>query len=256
MSYCRTLLVLSIALLMLSSAAWAESFAPTAQRGSELIADLNLRADQQQKTHALLAEARKHAIRARADIEISSIDLTLELAKERPNEQAVGKLIESMSKVEGQWRRSRILTWVRIRKLLSGRQRRELRRLRNIDGRNIVKTQGEFINPFESGDTSSARNRRRSNVLDPFERAPQTKGPPGMAAIRSRLRIVTKNPAEIYVDSKLRGVSPLSLRLKPGMHRIRSVFLDGSAPTMRTVTLKAGSSKNIVMLPNIVPLLE
>jgi hypothetical protein len=247
MKYCRALLTISIAVLMLSNSASAEPFAPSAERGMELVAELGLGPDQVQRTHALFAEARKQAIRSRADIEISSIDLALELDKESPDERVVAKLVESMSKVEGQWRRSRILTWVKIRKLLNANQRGELKRLRIVSGRNIVKTQGEFINPFSNGDSSAYRHRKRSNVLDPFERAPKEKAPPGLAAIRSRVRITTKKPAEIYVDSKLRGVSPLSLRLTPGKHRIRSVFLDGSPPQMRTVNLKAGSTRNIVI---------
>ena len=251
MTYCRTLLVISIAVLMLGKTAEAESFAPTAERGMELMAELSLRADQEQKIHSWLAGARKTAIRAQADIEISSIDLALELAKASPDERAVAKLIEGMSKVEGQWRQSRILTWVKIRKLLSAKQKRELKRLRNVNGQNIVKTQGEFINPFEGGDPLAARSRKRSNTLDPFERSSKTKNPPGMAAVRSRVRIVTKKPAEIYVDSKLRGVSPLSLRLAPGKHRIRSVFLDGSSPVMRTVNLAAGSTRSILIRPKI-----
>ncbi len=148
----------------------AQSFAPSAARGVELLAKLNLRLEQKRKSSRLLSEARKRAIRLRADIEIAAIDLRTELEKESPSEAEAGKLILKMSKLEGEWRHSRIVTWLKVRKILNPKQRRELKRLRNVSGRNIVKTQGEFINPFTIYDPMVEQDRKAGYRGNPFRK--------------------------------------------------------------------------------------
>jgi hypothetical protein len=227
-----------------ASQAEAQNFAPSAERGAALLANMTLRGDQKKKSKVLMAEARKQAIALRAEIEIAAIDLTSELEKENPSELAAGKLIDKMSKLEGKWRRSRIITWVKIRRLLSVKQRRELRRLQNVNGRNIVKAQGEFINPFLVHDPFSDRDQRSSDLRDPFARRTRTQTAP--AAALSRVQISSESPARIVIDGKARGVSPVDLRLRVGRHRVRAVFLDGQKPPMnKFINVVAGKKSYI-----------
>lgn len=240
----RTNLFLTLVLALIPALAEAQSFAPSAERGVALLAGLELRIVQRKASNKLLATARKQAIRMRADIEIAGIDLRTELDKNDPDEKFVGTLIETMSSLEGQLRKSRIVTWIQIRRLLSYKQRRQLKRLRNEGGRNIVKTQGEFINPFDDYDSVARRGLEQSRLRDPFESA-RGRSKKAKRKDRSAVNITTAKAAKIFVDGRQIGVSPLSVRLRPGKHRVRSVFLDGSAPVIRSINVKPDTNMMI-----------
>lgn len=236
MKHSPWILLVLIGALALPSRALAQSFAPSAERGAELLGEIGLREDQQVKSHKLLANARKQAIRSQADIQIAGIDLSLELAKENPDEKVAAQLIEKMSSSEGQRLRSQVMTWLKVRKLLTAKQRKEVARLRNLGGHNIVKSQGEFINPFESFE-SRERSRRSDDIENPFVQTDRR--PPGLAArnARGRLKISTSSPARVFIDGKARGHAPVDVRLAVGRHRIRTVFLDGSPPKRSVIEL-------------------
>ena len=236
MKHSPWILLVLMGALALPSIGLAQSFVPSAERGSQLLGEIDLREDQRVKSHKLLANARKQAIRIQADIQIAGIDLELELAKENPDAKVAGQLIEKMSSWEGKRVRSQVVTWLNIRKLLTTAQRKEVARLRNVDGRNIVKTQGDFINPFDNFE-SRERSRRSDDIENPF--AKTNTRPPGLAALnaRGRLTISSSSPAKVFIDGKARGQAPVDLRLAVGQHRIRTVFLDGSPTQRKTVVL-------------------
>ncbi len=244
-------LVLVFTLVLGSEGASAQSYAPSAERGVELLAELGLSADQKQKSTRLLATARKQAIRYRADIDIAAIDLAIELEKDLPLEATVAKLVDKISRVEGLWRHSRILTWVKIRKILTPEQRGELKQLRNRSGRNIVKTQGEFIDPLRAFDGRRARerNRRASNLRDPFAKGRTQGTTVAKPKLRGNLRVAAERPADIYIDGKYRGKTPMKLRVRAGKHRIRAVFADGSPPLQRRVNVVAEKDVRLYMRP-------
>lgn len=253
MKHCTRLLILSLTLCIAPSLGQAQSYAPTAKRGAELVEKLDLRPEQLQRSHALLAQARKQAIRTRADIEIAAIDLAMELAKPSPNEKVAGVLIEKMSALEGQRRRSRIVTWVKIRKLLSEEQRQSLKRLRSDGGSDIVETQGAFINPFRSIDAPPRYRSTMDDIVNPFEESRPKPAPRRKKAALSRLRVSTASPARILVDGKARGISPVQLRLRQGSHRVRAVFLDGSTPVTKVIRVNGNKRTRIHILANTKP---
>jgi hypothetical protein len=248
MSHYRIVFLLSLALLLVAGTARAQSFAPSAERGTELLASLTLKASQKETTKAILATAQKDAIRMRADVEIASIDLRTELEKASPSEKVVGDLIERMSHLEGQLWKSRVVAWIQVQKLLSAKQRRQLQRLRNANGGNIVKTQGEFINPFQNYDPEERRDTENSRLRPPFAKSPSSrprsaKKPDDKAS--GEVSISTARAAKIFVDGRRVGRAPLTLRLTEGNHHIRSVFDDGTTPVVRSIKVKAETPSSV-----------
>jgi|GEM_PF-5853269 len=84
---------------------------------------LQVTAKQRQQIRNLHDNARKATIKLRADIEASGIDLRRELERDVPNEAKVRQLIARISQMEGKARQARVTAWLRIRKLLSAKQR-------------------------------------------------------------------------------------------------------------------------------------
>jgi type III secretion system FlhB-like substrate exporter len=245
MSHYRIVFLLSLALAFVTSSAQAQSFAPSAERGAELLAGLELKASQKVMTKSIISSARKEAIRMRADVEIAGIDLRIELEKATPSEKVVSELIERISTLEGQLWKSRVVAWIQVQKLLSSKQRRQLQRLRNAGGGNIVKTPGGFINPFLNYDPEERRDTQNSRLRKPFAKARRRAKKAVDPQEQGEVQIATKRAAIVFVDGKRVGSAPVSVRLTAGRHHIRSVFKDGSTPVVRSIRVKAQTQSSV-----------
>lgn len=87
---------------------------------------LKLSPDQQKKVRAIQDDLHKSIARTRAAIEVSSIDLRRELDKDSPDEKKAGRYVDDIARMEGEARKRRIFAMLRIKKLLTTEQRKEL----------------------------------------------------------------------------------------------------------------------------------
>src|SRR5262245_50850128 len=92
---------------------------------------LNLTREQRVAVRDLGDEARAQEQKIRADIDLAHIELRRELEKENPDEKRVVALIDRMSNLEAQARRTQIVAWLKIRGLLTREQRKQLETLRD-----------------------------------------------------------------------------------------------------------------------------
>jgi Spy/CpxP family protein refolding chaperone len=145
-----------------------------------LAGDLELTSDQLARIRALTDAGRKQQVALRAEMEVLEIDLRSELERPTPDEAKVGAWAEKLGSLDGRLRKSRILTWVRLRRVLSVRQQR---RLESMHGQPAIAEAGR----------------------------------PGQTGM---LRIASSPPARISVDGRAVGVTPLELALTPGTHRV------------------------------------
>tara|TARA_R110002096_G_scaffold433887_2_gene653782 strand:- start:93727 stop:94602 length:876 start_codon:yes stop_codon:yes gene_type:complete len=125
----------TVFLVVLIPLLWAGLLRAQPVDGSELsharvLSELNLNANQKNAIGTILVDARKTSIRMTANMNIAGIDLRRELEKDAASEKRVGVLIEQISSLEGELRKSRVFSWLRIRKLLSAKQRQKLDRLK------------------------------------------------------------------------------------------------------------------------------
>jgi len=91
-----------------------------------LSSDLELTRDQLARVRQLVDADRKQQVTLRADMELIEIDLRRELSSESPDEARVGTWVDRLAALDGAVRKSRIQTWLRVRKTLTPRQRRKL----------------------------------------------------------------------------------------------------------------------------------
>lgn len=87
---------------------------------------LKLTKKQRQQIRNLHDGVRKTNIKLRAEMEATGIDLRRELDQDTPSETKVGGYITKISQLEGSARKARVVSWIRIRKLLSADQRKML----------------------------------------------------------------------------------------------------------------------------------
>jgi hypothetical protein len=245
MSHYRIVILLSLALAFISGHAHAQPYAPSAERGAELLLALELKASQKVMTKSIISGARKEAIRMRADVEIAGIDLRTELEKGNPSEKVVSELIERISTLEGKMWKSRVVAWIQVLKLLSPKQRRQLQRLRNAGGSNIVKTPGGFINPFLNYDPEERQETRKSRLRKPFAKTARRARKAIDPKEQGKVEITTSRAAFVFVDGKRVGSAPVSVTLSAGRHHIRSVFKDGSTPVVRSIRVKPQTETSV-----------
>ena len=124
----RVLARLAVAVCALALAAPAASAQPAEPTPDleALAGDLQLTRDQLARVRQLVDADRKQQVSLRADMELIEIDLRRELASESPDEAKVGTWVERLATLDGAVRKSRIQTWLRLRKTLTPRQRRKL----------------------------------------------------------------------------------------------------------------------------------
>jgi Spy/CpxP family protein refolding chaperone len=88
--------------------------------------ELGLSDAQLAQIRALADAGKKQEIALRAQMEVIEVDLERELTRAAPDEGAVAGWADKLGALEGAVRKSRLLTWVKMRKLLSPAQRKKL----------------------------------------------------------------------------------------------------------------------------------
>ncbi len=278
MSYRPIFVAIVASLVCLTGLVSANPFGSQSPTRTQLLSDLKLKPRQVREIRTILVGASKESIRLEAEMKISGIELREELAKEKASAAKVGKLIEEISVLEGKVRKSRVLSWLRVRGLLNKQQRE---RLKSMEQGRAVSTSRE-----------RTRTRRGVNVLNPFgpEQKEQTSEAcdevvclvePGRACCKqlgevrdaiarhkaapsvdcdevtclvnpekdccktATLVVSTQGVAIIYVDGKRIGKSPLTYKLHPGAHRVKAVYGKGMQTKTSVVRLKAGDTRRI-----------
>jgi Spy/CpxP family protein refolding chaperone len=95
----------------------------------DLAGELKLKDAQTKQIKDLIEASRKEHVKLRADIELTEIDLRSELDESEPDEKKVEGYIDSLGALETKMRKSRIMMWLKIRKLLTKEQRAKLEEL-------------------------------------------------------------------------------------------------------------------------------
>jgi Spy/CpxP family protein refolding chaperone len=136
---------------------------------ARVLSELSLSANQQDKIGTILADARKASIRLTASMNIAGIDLRRELEKDAASEKRVGTLIEQISSLEGELRKSRVISWLRIRKLLNAKQRLKLDALKGVStaDRGIGNSRGSRNSGVRTLEVEEFTD-SRADVKDPF----------------------------------------------------------------------------------------
>jgi Spy/CpxP family protein refolding chaperone len=114
-------IALSIALAAAPAAAQ-----PSGPQLEALAGDLGLSSAQLAQIRALVDAGRKQEIALRAQMETIEVDLRRELARAAPDESKVAGWADKLGSLDGSLRKSRILTWIKLRKLLTPAQRTKL----------------------------------------------------------------------------------------------------------------------------------
>jgi len=184
-----------------------------------LASELGLSPAQQASLRDLSNGLRKARIQAQADIEIATIDLESALSADDPDHKVVSAHIDRIGALETTLRKRRILTMLSARKLLTPDQRRKLAELAPPDVAAVPPVPP--VPPVAS--------------IPP----PRPPVPPRGTAIRGTrtgsLEVMTQPWADIYLDGKKIGVSPLRIDVAPGRHVLKMLFRGGSARTQALI---------------------
>ena len=116
-------IALSIALAPVPAAAQPSGVQPDLEA---LAGDLGLSSAQLAQIRALVDAGRKQEIALRAQMETIEVDLRRELTRAAPDEGKVAGWADKLGSLDGSLRKSRILTWIKLRKLLTPAQRTKL----------------------------------------------------------------------------------------------------------------------------------
>ena len=254
---------------------------------ANLVGKLDLTSKQRSAIRAFKDDVRKATVKLQAEIEVASIDLRRELERDAPDEAAVRKHIEHISKLEGQVRTARILVWLEIRKLLDKQQRAALARVkRPADlARRVATLDDEHLEVAERAQAHALRTlARREEELAEHARELARRGVDhalaqrelaefeaqrarleqelarmerelerGVALDRKRrarlseVTISSPLPAKIYVDGKLIGKSPVKLQLAAGSHTVEARWQGYTSK--RRVTIAADKDILLEMTP-------
>jgi Spy/CpxP family protein refolding chaperone len=95
-----------------------------------LAGELGLSRAQLGQIRSLVDAGRKQEIALRAEMDVIEVDLRRELTRAAPDETRVASWADRLGSLDGAVRKSRILTWVKMRKVLTAAQRRKLASLR------------------------------------------------------------------------------------------------------------------------------
>ncbi len=200
----------NVAIAVLIGISLAPAAAPAqpddAQPDLEALAgDLGLSSAQLAQIRTLIDARRKQEIALRAEMEVIEVDLRRELTRAAPDEGKVAGWADKLGSLDGSMRKARILTWIKMRKVLTPAQRRKLE---SLGGR--------------SSTTVAAGEKVGS------------------------LRIAAKPWANIYVDGRAMGTTPLIRELSPGMHLVRAEN-PGYETVTRSVVVVPGQSVELLL---------
>lgn len=238
---------------------------------------LQLTDKQRKQIRSVHDAARKATIKLRAEIEASGIDLRRELESDSPNEANVRKLITRISQLEGKARAARVTGWLRIRKLLSAKQRAMLalvnqgksswnRHMRHNMRSHLRKEMARLARERRLMEREARKMRKRARDMERAERKRMRKLRHKMRKLRHKFKhkglkdpfssgvhnhghhrgavMINSTPfSKIYIDGKFVGTTPVKTTLSPGAHVIRSK----SAKAERTRRVVVDADKMTVL---------
>ncbi len=228
---------------------------PGPEHIAALAGELGLSPEQQKALRGLLLSLRKTQIQARADMELAGLELETALEADEPDAKVVGAQVDRLGALETGVRKARMLAMLAARKLLTPAQREKLaQRMLAMQAMrppgpgmppgppgppDPLGPQPNPIDPFAGG-PRGARPPRRPNppdvdAMDPFQRKPT-----GAGTI-----MVMANPfAEVLLDGKKIGTTPLRASASPGKHRLELRF-SGGPVRVQSVDVRSGETTRL-----------
>ncbi|MCC6994336.1 MAG: periplasmic heavy metal sensor [Deltaproteobacteria bacterium] len=224
---------------------------PGPEHIAALASELGLSAEQQQGLRTLLLGLRKTQIQARADMELAGLELETALEADEPDAKVVGAQVDRLGALETGVRKARMLALLAARKLLTPAQREKLaQRMLALQPPgppmppgppNPPDTQPGALDPFAGGPPRPVRPLKPRmppadpNVMDPFQRKPT-----GAGTI-----MVMANPfAEVWLDGKKLGMTPLRASANPGKHKLELRF-QGGPVRVQSVDVRSGETTRL-----------
>jgi Spy/CpxP family protein refolding chaperone len=196
---------------------------------ADLAKELNLTAKQKTAIRDLTDDEGKAEAKLRAEIEVAQIDLRRLMESDDADEAKVGAQIDKVSALEGEAHKTHLLTFLKIRKLLSKDQRDKLDELR-------ARRPEPPPPPPEPGEP-----------VDPFAAQP---APPDHHDAKAETKVGTlfigsEPHAKIFIDGKEVGTTPLKTSVAPGRHKVHGVYDNGHEIT-ESVMVDAGMTARVV----------
>ncbi len=217
------------------------------------VGDLGLSPAQRTQVRDLSDEARAQQQKTRADIDLVGLELRRELEKDAPDERKVSSIIERMSGLEAQARKGQILTWLKIRGLLTKEQRAKLEVERRAEHDEDFEPM--MIDPFDGARRGAAARQlaeqmsalergrwdleRRHGDLERYQRelaraqAELERAQAEMQRSRAELQhpapagggastvtVDSRPSARVLIDGRDVGATPLVQPVAPGHHKV------------------------------------
>ena len=183
---------------------------------------------------AALDSARKADIKLRARADVMFVDLERELAAAVVNEAAIAKLVEGISRVEGERRVVRMRAWLVLRRVLPEQAFETL-----LDNR--ADRRARKPTPKRGRSTTKGAGGKKATPCD--EVACLVDPTLGCCA-RGKLQIAAVPWATVIVDGRTVGTTPVSLNLPPGRHLV-NLRAKGFSTERFRVTIKSNSTTRV-----------
>lgn len=116
---------------------------PGAGEIEELADELGLKPAQRKAIRDIADDAHKQQVKIRAEIEVLEVDLRRELDADEPDEAKVVTLIDKITALEATAKKTHLLAWLKIRKVLTKEQRKKLQEIHEKRRREWRERQGD-----------------------------------------------------------------------------------------------------------------
>lgn len=200
---------------------------PGPEHIAALAGELGLSPEQQKALRGLLLGLRKTQIQARADMELAGLELETALEADEPDAKVVGAQVDRLGALETGVRKARMLAMLAARKLLTPAQREKLaQRMMAMQAMRPPGPPGPGMPPGPPGPP---------DVVDPFQRKSTGAG---------TIMVMATPWAEVWLDGKKIGTTPLRAQASPGKHRLELRF-QGGPVQVKSVEVRSGETTKL-----------
>ena len=204
-------------------------------------------------------EARAQKTKIHADIELAEIELRRELEKDSPDEKRVVAIIDKISGLEAQARKTEILAQLKIRALTPKEQRKKMETelvdpLQGLYAPSdpMLRAEDELRRATDARERDRAWKRDRERAEREYEkaRAAQSFGTgagvgKGVAKGEGTLTINSLPPARVLIDGREIGMTPLrAVALPAGMHTVK--LIAGDRESTHSVVVEQGRETRLI----------